>query len=565
MTRKRRFKVQLGFAAFVMIIVIYGWREYDLSDKMTRNALSRTKEISVSVESFTRRNLLAYSTLENKTCTRPSIAEFPADLFNQSQREHGAVVFHFFVVFYLSWAIAIVSDDYFVPVMEIICEKLKLQSDVAGATFMAFGSSAPELFASIIGVFITEGDIGVGTILGSAVFNVLFVIGACGVGAGTVLYLSWWPLVRDNMFYLFSLVILILVLMDGIVTWPEALAMVLSFSIYLLIMFFNPRIEAWLYRITNTSNPEFKSDLDALNGNRKTNNITSSYEKMVGEKNYGIQEKEKKSDGTENNQDAERETDEDKPDGKEQEEKNDKQKEETQPLNGSGSHMSRHYDSIPQQQPDPDVAPKTPFSPPKGLLPRLSWFFGLPINVAFYLTIPDMRKESCQKWVAVSFVICILWVAVASYALVWMVTVIGYTFGLSDAVMGLTLVAFGSSVSDCVASVLIARKGDGNMAVSNTIGSNTFDILLCLGIPWLVKSLWNDHSPIVIHSHGLFLSCFFILGSVVIAFLVLFFTKWVLNRKVGCVFLMAYFIFLGSSIYMELRHADHLPTCTIKV
>ena len=37
--------------------------------------------------------------------------------------------------------------------MEIICEKLKLQSDVAGATFMAFGSSAPELFASIIGKF----------------------------------------------------------------------------------------------------------------------------------------------------------------------------------------------------------------------------------------------------------------------------------------------------------------------------------------------------------------------------------------------------------------------------
>ena len=38
----------------------------------------------------------------------------------------------------------------------------------------------------IIGVFITEGDIGIGTILGSAVFNVLFVIGACGLGAGTV-------------------------------------------------------------------------------------------------------------------------------------------------------------------------------------------------------------------------------------------------------------------------------------------------------------------------------------------------------------------------------------------
>ena len=101
-------------------------------------------------------------------------------------------------------------------------------------------------------------------------------------------------------------------------------------------MFFNPRIEAWLYRITNTSNLEFKSDLDALNGNNNTNNIISSYEKMVDEKSYGIQEKEKKSDGTENNQKAEKEslTDEDKEDGKEQEEKNDRQKEETQPLNG---------------------------------------------------------------------------------------------------------------------------------------------------------------------------------------------------------------------------------------
>ena len=90
------------------------------------------------------------------------------------------------------------------------------------------------------------------------------------------------------------------------------------------------------------------------------------------------------------------------------------------------------------------------------------------------------------------------------------------------------------------------------MAVSNTIGSNTFDILLCLGIPWLVKtSPWNHHSPVVIHSHGLYFSCFFILGSVVIAFLVLFFSKWVLTRKVGYIF------------YVEL-HSVHLTTCTIK-
>ena len=113
---------------------------------------------------------------------------------------------------------------------------------------------------------------------------------------------------------------------------PEALAMVLSFSIYLLVMYFNPRIEAWLYRITNTSRPELKSDLDALNAN--SIDITYSYQKMVDEENVRSQEEEKKSDGKENHQDAETETDEDKADGEEQEEKNDEQKEETQPLNG---------------------------------------------------------------------------------------------------------------------------------------------------------------------------------------------------------------------------------------
>ena len=58
---------------------------------------------------------------------------------------------NFLVAFYMFWAIAIVCDDYFVPCLEIICDKLNLQTDVAGATFMALGSSAPELSASVIG------------------------------------------------------------------------------------------------------------------------------------------------------------------------------------------------------------------------------------------------------------------------------------------------------------------------------------------------------------------------------------------------------------------------------
>ena len=52
---------------------------------------------------------------------------------------------------------------------------LGLSPDVAGATFMAAGSSAPELATSTIGLFVTKDDIGVSGVVGSAVFNITLV------------------------------------------------------------------------------------------------------------------------------------------------------------------------------------------------------------------------------------------------------------------------------------------------------------------------------------------------------------------------------------------------------
>jgi len=56
-----------------------------------------------------------------------------------------------------------------------------MSPDTAGATWMAAGGSAPELFTSFVGTFFAGTNVGFGTIVGSAVFNVLFVIGCCAV------------------------------------------------------------------------------------------------------------------------------------------------------------------------------------------------------------------------------------------------------------------------------------------------------------------------------------------------------------------------------------------------
>nr|CAD7575830.1 unnamed protein product [Timema californicum] len=110
---------------------------------------------------------------------------------------------------------------------------LGMSDDVAGATFMAAATSSPELFINSVGTFITEGDIGVGTIVGSAVFNILAVPACCGLFAGQVLKLDWWPLTRDCLMYGVTVVVLILTLNDERVEWYEALMLVSMYILYI--------------------------------------------------------------------------------------------------------------------------------------------------------------------------------------------------------------------------------------------------------------------------------------------------------------------------------------------
>lgn len=117
------------------------------------------------------------------------------------------IVLYILGVFYMFIALAIVCDEFFVPSLECFVEELGISMDVAGATFMAAGGSMPELFTSFIGTY-TDSNIGFAAIVGSAVFNVLFVIGVCAVASTEVLKLTWWPLARDCFFYVIGLGIL---------------------------------------------------------------------------------------------------------------------------------------------------------------------------------------------------------------------------------------------------------------------------------------------------------------------------------------------------------------------
>jgi sodium/potassium/calcium exchanger 4 len=119
--------------------------------------------------------------------------------------------------------IAIVCDDFFVASLEQICEVLQLSDDVAGATFMAAGSSAPELASSAMSLINPDAgsEIGVGTIVGSAIFNILIIIGATVISTGKTLQLDWKPVTRDCLFYAAAIGGIVGTFQDGRTSWWE--------------------------------------------------------------------------------------------------------------------------------------------------------------------------------------------------------------------------------------------------------------------------------------------------------------------------------------------------------
>lgn len=171
---------------------------------------------------------------------------FPEDLFTMEQRRQGAVLLHILGVVYMFVALAIVCDEFFVPSLDVIIEKLGIAEDIAGATFMAAGGSAPELFTSIIGVFVSFDDVGIGTIVGSAVFNILFVIGMCALFSRTILTLTWWPLFRDCSFYATSLITLIIFFRDNYIYWYEAAVLFSIYLAYVTFMKWNHTVERFV-------------------------------------------------------------------------------------------------------------------------------------------------------------------------------------------------------------------------------------------------------------------------------------------------------------------------------
>jgi len=614
------------------------------------------------------------------------VRRWPKDLFSDEALFGGAHVFHFIGMLYTFFGIAIVCDEFFVPALEVIVERLDLAHDVAGATFMAAGGSAPELFTSFIGTFISKSQVGFGTIVGSAVFNVLFVIGMCAIFSTGELCLTWWPFARDVVYYGFSLFMLTIffgVLSPNEIHWYEAVILLSLYGLYVLLMYFNdplhtrflsllgskaslepdlgipaPMVKfrvgllkllgniddeasfvdlvgAYMVdkiagNVVKTFNkidvdgngsldrdelrralvklgvPKDKvdKDVDDLIRSADTNNdgevsldefkvwymtqkartrnrIDKLFQRYDVNENGYIDKKEFKSmltavNGTKPSKEfydqAYSDMNADSPKGVTSQEFSDWYKNTlfttyrrpdeigTSPrlsINPGGSQLEVHLTSIKNQpeedsdkgnsedEEDGDDPLDISYPRNQGWRSKLRWALTIPIVLPLWLTLFDVRNKKYEKYFYATFLGSIVWLGFFSGGMVWWATIVGWCWNIPSTVMGITFIAAGTSVPDLLTSVIVARQGYGDMAVSSSIGSNVFDILIGLPLPWICWCIHTSGSVQVGEGDtSLTQSILVLFGMLIAVFLTVVYNKWVMTRTLGYTMFVLYLIFL---------------------
>ncbi len=332
------------------------------------------------------------------------------------------------------FVLAVITDRFFIPSLDAISNRLNLSDEVAGASLMAIGSSAPELAIALMALFTGGGqhsDVGIGTIVGSAVFNILVITGVSAVVAGG-LHIHIFAVSRDIVYYLISILYLGLVFFDGHVSLIEALLGLVGYIVYMGLLIV-------------LKDPEADDD----------------------------------------------------------------------------------------QAPDHASAPEPETH-------KIPGWHQLESLIDALLRRITGAPEKNFLW---AFALSIALIVALSYILVEATIVFSAGIGIPPVIVALTLLAAGTSAPDLMASVDVAREGRGGMAVANAVGSNTFDLLVGLALPWTIALSLLGLRGIDVGAGDLWVS----IGILAATTLVLFAFLWTergLSRREGWVLLLLYAVFV---------------------
>lgn len=324
--------------------------------------------------------------------------------------------------------LARVVDLFFISSLDKISKDLRLSSDAAGATLMAVGSSAPELFVALFAV-LKPGDhqvIGIGSIVGSAIFNLLVIVGAAAMVKKATL--TKQPIIRDLIFYTISVALLVYFIWDGKLTIPETAFFLVVYVLYVIAVVY------WRKWFPYDDREHIEEEESEINGK----GIIGFIDKLIA--------------------------------------------------------------------------------------------FVFPKPSRYYLV----------------FTFSILIIAALSWVLVELAVVISADLGIPEAIIALTVLAIGTSIPDLFSSLIVAKQGRGEMAVSNAIGSNIFDILVGLGLPFIIVMSVSGGT---IDAGGDLMSSTIILSaSVILLTVLLLVSRWKVGKLMGTILIGAYVFYVVNEI-----------------
>lgn len=270
----------------------------------------------------------------------------------------------------IGFILLIKGADYFVEASSAVARALRIPSIIIGLTIVAFGTSAPELAVSTTAALSGSNEIAIGNVIGSNIFNLLVVLGTCGLISPFIVQLRWDYAASIGV----TIAVLVMVVRDNYISRLNAVLLLLGFAIFVALTI-----------------------RDALN-NR-----------------------------TENNEEVK----------------------------------------------------------------KMSWLKCIIYIVGGLIAIVyggDLVVDSSK--------------------------VIALSFGLSETLIGLTVVALGTSLPELVTSIVASRKGENGIALGNVVGSNIFNVLMVLATSAFIH-------PMIIQNTAIIDTIYLIVASAVV---------WVLCR-----------------------------------
>lgn len=189
----------------------------------------------------------------------------------------------------------------------------------------------------------------------------------------------------------------------------------------------------------------------------------------------------------------------------------------------------------------------------------MTWYIiTYPLVCVMYCTLPDVREEKWNrnwKMAVIQFLLSLIWICIFSLWLYECIVVCSHTLGIPPAVSAVTVLAAGTSIPDLLSSYIVAKGGQGDMAVSSSIGSNIFDVTVGLPLPWLLSNLAKGE-PVNVVSKSLGFSIIVLVGMVGAVIISIMAMKWRMNKCLGYIMLVLYVIFLVQDLFFQLGDTD---------